>query len=127
MLGVKIKNFTTKEKYTIEELFEAIAEHPFTAGEPDLVMHGATKIITFPPLDRQNQVWIMSFSGNTKAGNKFSIQKMEQAGVGKMVGNMVANDLTGNLFGLGRVFGSHSKECERLVEETWKEINALGL
>lgn len=58
--GVKIKNFTTKNKYTLESFYEAIKDKTFTAGEPSLTKHGVANVITFPALDNQNQVWILS-------------------------------------------------------------------
>lgn len=121
--GVKIKSVKPKRKYTIEELYEAIKDETFTAGTPELTKQGVAYIITFPPLDRQNQVWVMM---NLK-GDKISIQKSEASGMGNLVGNMALNEITDGLFGFGSMVGSNSKRCEQLVEETAKELAALDL
>lgn len=128
MLGVKVKNIKTQNEYTIETLYEAIKDKTFSAGVPSLTKHGLATIITFPALDRQNQVWVMSTSLNpSKPGQKFSIQKSEAAGVGNMAGNMVIDSLTGGLFGWGSIAGKNAKRCEELVELTAKELESFGL
>ena len=53
MLGIKVKNVTFSKEYSEAELYEAIKDHPFTAGKPELAKHGMATIIVFPPLDRQ--------------------------------------------------------------------------
>jgi len=128
MLGVKIKNVKTQQSYTIETLYEAIKDKTFSAGVPSLTKHGLAQIITFPALDRQNQVWVMSTAlGNDKPCQKFSIQKGEAAGVGNAVGNQLIDELTGGLFGWGKMVGKNSKRCEELVELTATELEALNL
>lgn len=126
MLGIKVKNLTFSKEYSLEELYEAIKNHPFSAGEPSLTKHGMATIITFPPLNRQNQVRIMKV-GLKERSAKFSVQKGEQAGVGKMAGNMALNELTGGIFGLFSVAGKTVKKCEQLVEATAKELAAMNL
>jgi hypothetical protein len=122
--GVKVKNIKTKGSYSIEEFYEAIKDTAFSAGEPSLTKHGVATVITFPALDRQNQVWIMAAGGK---GTKFSIQKSQQAGMGTTVGNLALDEVTNGFFGLGGMVGNNVKECERLVEETAKELDAIGL
>ena len=39
-LGIKIKNVKFKNKYTVQELYEAIKDKEFTAGVPQLTKHG---------------------------------------------------------------------------------------
>ena len=127
MLGIKVKNVTFNKEYSIEELYETIKNRSFSAGEPSLTKHGMATIITFPPLNRQNQVWIMKVGFKEQSAN-FSVQKGEQAGVGNMAGNMVLNELTGGLFGLfGGATGKIVKKCEQLVEATAKELEAMNL
>ena len=127
MLGVKVKNVTFSKEYSEAELYEAIKNHPFSAGEPSLTKHGMATIITFPALDRQNQVWIKK-AGFKERSAKFSVQKSsQQAGVGNMAGNMVLNELTGGLFGLFSAVGKNVKKCEQLVEDTAKELTAMNL
>ncbi|MCH3944033.1 MAG: hypothetical protein WAY93_04050 [Atopobiaceae bacterium] len=122
-LGFKVKWLDTKKAYTIEELYEAIKDKTFTAGEPSLTKNGVAYVITFPALDRQNQVWVMMAS----KGRKISVQKSEAAGMGTLAGNLALDSLTDGLFGLGSIMGSNSKRCEKLVEQTAEELAALDL
>ena len=124
--GVKVKNIKTKSEYTIEELYDAIKDHPFSAGQPSLTKHGLAMSITFPALDRQNQVWIMR-AGFKEKCQKFSIQKSEAAGLGNVAVNAVLDDVTDGLFSFGRMAGKNAKECERLVDATYQELTAMGL
>lgn len=126
MLGVKVKNVKCKNEYTLEEFYDAIKGQRFSAGTPSLTKHGMSTVITFPPLDRQNQVWIMK-TGLKERSSKFSVQKCEQAGVGNMAGNMALNELTGGLFGFFSVVGKNVKKCEQLVEATATELEAMNL
>ena len=41
--------------------------------------------------------------------------------------NSALDGLTKGFAGMGRMVGSNAKECERLVEATAQELNALGL
>lgn len=122
--GVKVKNIKTNGSYTIESLFEVIKDKKFSAGEPTLTQNGVATIITFPALDRQNQVWIMAAGGK---GTKFSIQKSQAAGMGKLAGNLALDEVTGGLFGFGSIIGNTSKACEKQVEDTASELEALNL
>lgn len=126
MFGVKVKNVTFSKEYSVEELYEAIKNHSFSAGEPSLTKHGMGTIITFPPLNRQNQVWILKV-GFKERSAKFSVQKGQQAGMGKAVGNMALDELTGGIFGMFSVFGKTVKKCEQFVEDTAKELTAMNL
>ena len=124
--GVKIKSVKTQNTYTIESFYDAIKDKTFSAGEPLLTKHGTATIITFPPLDRQNQVWI-SKSGFSNESNKFCVQKTEQAGLDNMATNTAPDNVTGGSFGFGSMMGKKVKQCEKFVEQTAKELNALGL
>lgn len=124
--GFKIKTVKTKNKYSIDSLYEAIKDKQFSAGVPELTKHGFNTIITFPPIDSRNQVWIMP-AGFGKETNKFSVQKQEKAGVTSMATNAALDGLTKGYAGMHGVFGSHAKEAEKLVEATAKELDALGL
>ena len=124
--GMKILQLQTRGFYTIETLYEAIKDKKFSAGEPSLTKHGLVYVITFPALDDRNQVWIMH-SGFGKETNKFQVQKQEKAGMGNAMKNSALDGLTKGFAGMGRMVGSNAKECERLVEATAQELNALGL
>ena len=124
--GVKLKNITTAQEYTLESFYEAIKDKQFTAGTPSLVKHGPATIIAFPALDKQNQVQIIkgSFSASSK---KWSIQKAEEAGLGNLAANMALDSVTGGIFGWGKIVGTNAKKCEQLVDATAEELKALDL
>lgn len=124
--GVKIKTLKTKNNYSLESLYEAIKDKEFTAGKPEYTKHGLGYVITFPPIDSQNQVWVMA-AGMGKETNKFSIQKQEQAGVKNALKNSAIDSLTKGWFGMGKVVGGNSKKTEELVVKTFEELDALGL
>lgn len=125
--GFKIRKLETKKEYSIEELYEAIRNHQFTAGQPELTKHGVAMIITFPPIDRNNQIWISP--GQMKKGpySKFTVTKNEVAGVGNMAGNMALHAVTNGWSSVSGVFGKKAKTAEELVVKTHEELLALGL
>ena len=126
MFGVKVKVIQTNHQYTIEEFYSAIKDTPFSAGAPALTKHGFSTIVTFPPLDRRNQIWILPVIGlKSKSTNKFQISKNEVAGVGNAAVNMALNDLTGGLLGFKGIIGKNVKAAEKLIDLTVEEINAL--
>ena len=128
MLGVKVKTVKTKNEYTIEEFYDAIKDKSFSAGAPALTKHGFATIVTFPPLDRRNQIWIVPVLGvGKKKATKFQIFKNEIAGAGNAVVNTALNDLTGGLLGLRGVASKNTKTAEKLIDMTVQELNALGL
>ncbi|MCC6094049.1 MAG: hypothetical protein LIV24_03345 [Eubacterium sp.] len=128
MLGVKIKTVKTKNEYTIEEFYDAIKDKSFSAGAPALTKHGFSTIVTFPPLDRRNQIWIIPVVGVGKSKtNKFQLSKQEIAGAGNAVVNTALNDLTGGLLNMRGVFSKNTKTAEKLIDITVEELNALGL
>ncbi len=122
MFGIKVKRITTNDKYTIEELFEEIKDKPFTAGVPYLAKHGFNTLIVFPPLDKRNQVQIWYVNKN-----KFQIMKGEEVGVANMVVNRALDDVTDGLTNFGSMIGSAPKKCEKLVDITVEELEALHL
>lgn len=124
--GFKIKAVKTKEKYTLEELYLKIKDVDFTAGKPEWTKNGMAYVITFPALDRNNQVWILP-AGMGKTNNKFNVQKQQAAGVGNAAKNAALGVLTDGLTDLSAGFGGHSKRCEELVDITVEELDALGL
>jgi hypothetical protein len=125
MPGVKVKTVSTGKEYTIEEFYDAIRNHIFSAGAPALTKHGLATIITFPPLDRHNQVWIVPVLDFRKTATaKFQISKNDAAGVGYMAVNGFLNDLTGGITNFRSVV---ARNAEKLVELTADELNALHL
>jgi len=125
--GFKMKKIVTKESYTIEELYAKIQNHQFTAGQPSLSKHGMTYVITFPPLDANNQVWITQAQLGKGPYQKWQIFKNEEVGVGNAVLNEIGNQLTGGLSRLSSIFGGKAKQIEQLVEATANELSAMDL
>ena len=124
-LGIKFKTLVTQNGYSLEELYEAINNREFTAGKPELAKMGFNNIIVFPPLDRQNQIWIIP--KQMKNCKKWQISKQGIAGVGNAIVNIAFNEVTGGLFGLGGMFGKKTNRTEELVDITLKEFEALRL
>ncbi|MCR5685057.1 MAG: hypothetical protein K6G81_06485 [Lachnospiraceae bacterium] len=126
-LGIKQKKVETKNKYNIQSLYEAIKDHEFTPGKPNLVKQGFATIIAFPEVDRQNQVQITQGWLTGQEGNKWTILKAEAAGLDNMAKNAVIGALTNGLGNLGSLGGKNSKLCEQQVDAVVAEFNALGL
>ena len=124
MLGVKVAKLNLNGTYaTMEEFYDAIKGIKFEAGEPALVKHGFNKVVVFPELDRNNQVWIMNVGKN-----KYQvIRSSEVAGVGNVMKNAVLDELTSGLTSMSGVFGNKKKRCMELVGITAKEIESAGI
>lgn len=127
-LGLKIKNVKFSKGYTVETLLEEMKKVTFEAGEPFITKHGFNTMIVFPPVDRQNQVWVMNCKGN-KESEKWSIQLSHDiAGdFGNMAKNALLDKVTGGLFGMGSIMGKNAKAGEAAVEEVAKKLGELGL
>ncbi len=127
-LGIKIKNVKLSRVYSFEELLEEMKKVSFEGGEPFIAKHGLANVIAFEPIDKQNQVWVMSTKGNN-GSDKWSIQLSHDiAGdFGNMAKNMVLDKVTGGIFGLGSMMGKKAKAGEAMVEEVAKKIEELGL
>ena len=126
--GVKTTTLKTSGSYTLEELYEKIKDTEFSAGTPSYEKYGPAFIITFPALDRQNQVQIISnVIGGKKPSQKFTIQKAEELGLGTSLVNDALSMLTGSLFNLGSMVTDNAKRCEELVEETYDQLVAMNL
>ena len=105
-LGFKLKTVKTSQSFANEkELFDRIKDEAFTAGKPELVKNGFADVIVFPPLDRQNQVWVM-----VQGKNKILIQKNQMMGVGDQLVNAAFDTVTHGIFSIGSVFGGNVKE-----------------
>ncbi|MCQ2536414.1 MAG: hypothetical protein MJ110_05530 [Lachnospiraceae bacterium] len=127
-LGIKIKSVKFSKGYTVETLLEEMKKVTFEAGEPFITKHGFNTMIVFPPIDRQNQVWVMNVKGN-KESEKWSIQLSHDiAGdFGNMAKNALLDKVTGGLFGMGSIMGKNAKAGEAAVEEVAKKLEGLGL
>ena len=119
--GVKVRRIQTSRAYSIGSFYEAIRAKTFTAGEPSLTKRGLAEIVTFPALDRRNQVQILPV-GPQQETRKFQIQKSEAADAA-----MTPDQLTGGFFGFGKIIGKNAKRCEELVEITAKELDMIHL
>jgi hypothetical protein len=128
VLGGKFKTVTTKKEYTIEEFYNTIKDHSFSAGAPALTKHGLSTIIAFPPLDRHNQVWIMPYLTFKKTStSKFQVSKNDVAGMGNAAVNIALSDLTGGLTNFRGMLGRYAKAAEKLVDMTAGELNEMQL
>ncbi|MDU6011228.1 MAG: hypothetical protein E6Y86_04195 [Slackia sp.] len=108
-LGFKLKTVRTSQSFANEkELFDRIKDEAFTAGKPELVKNGFADVIVFPPLDRQNQVWVM-----VQGKNKILIQKNQMVGVGDQLVNAAFDTVTHGIFSFGSVFGGNVKRQEQ--------------
>ena len=116
-----------EKEYTLEELFEAIKDKEFTAGEPSLIKHGPATLITFPALDSHNQVQIIRGTLFDKTTNKFTVQKCEAAGLGNVAKNVALDLLTDDWANKRTIIGRTAKESEELVDITAEELKKLGL
>ena len=123
MLGVKNIKLELNGTYaTLDELLEAMKNVKFEAGAPALTKHGIGSVIVFPPVDRNNQVWI------TGAKGKFSVMRSaEVAGLGNMAKNAALDALTDGWSSMSGAFGNKKKRCMELVEITAKEIKDAGI
>ncbi len=113
LLGVKIKKVVTKQDYTIEELYEAIKGHNFSAGKPELTQHGLTQIITFPALGRNNQGWTAHAQMKKQCAS--------------MAVDMAPGTVTDVWSSFSGVFGKTAKNAGQLMEITAQELDSLGL
>ncbi len=121
--GFKLKTVKTKESFeNYQQLFDRIKDVDFTAGKPELVKNGFADVIVFPPLDRQNQIWVL-----LQGKNKIIIQKNQVVGVADQAINAAFDAVTDGLFSVGSIMGKNSKKIEKLVEATASEIEALNL
>ena len=121
--GFKLKTVKTKESFeNYQQLFDRIKDVDFTAGKPELVKNGFADVIVFPPLDRQNQIWVM-----LQGKNKIIIQKNQVVGVADQAINAAFDAVTGGLFSVGSIMGKNAKKIEKLVEATASELEALDL
>jgi uncharacterized protein YfaT (DUF1175 family) len=125
--GFKIRKIETTRKYTMEELYEAIRDKQFSAGQPELTKHGATLIITFPPIDRNNQIWISPGQMKKAPWSKFIITKNEVAGMTNLAANTALSAVTNGWSDLSGSFGKKAKTAEALVVATYEELLTLGL
>ena len=123
MLGVKNVKLELKGNYaTLAELLEAMKGVTFEAGKPELTKHGLGQVIVFPPLDRNNQVWI------TGAKGKFTIMRSaEVAGLGNLAKNAALDALSDGWTSLSGVIGDKKKHCMELVDITAREIGEAGI
>ena len=123
MLGVKSVKLELKGNYaSLEELLEAMKDVKFEAGIPEITKHGLNTLIVFPPVDRNNQVWI------TGAKGKYTIMRStEVAGLGNVAKNAALEMLTDGWSNLSAAFGDKKKRCMELVEITADEIKAAGI
>ncbi len=126
--GIKQKKVSTKNKYSVESLYEAIKDKEFTPGKPTLVSQGLAKIIAFPAVDRNNQCQItQGWMVGGSEGDKWIILKAQAAGIDNMAKNMVIDAVTNGWGSVGMLGGKNSKLVEQQVDAVVAEFEALGL
>ena len=125
--GIKQVKITTSKTYSMESLYEAIKDHEFTPGKPELVNQGYAKIIAFPALDKNNQCQITQGWFTGKEGNKFTVMRNEEAGVANMWKNAIVDDLSGGFTALGKLGGKNNQLAQKQVDEVVAELNKMGL
>lgn len=125
--GIKQVKVTTSKNYSMESLYEAIKDHEFTPGKPELVSQGFAKIIAFPAIDKNNQCQITQGWFKGAEGNKFTVMRNEEAGVGNMVKNAFLDDISGGITGLGKLGGKNNQLAQKQVDEVVAELNKMGL
>ena len=126
--GMKSRTLNTSGSYTLEEFYEKIKNVNFAAGKPSYEKYGPAFIIIFPEVDRHNQVQIISNAiGGKKPSSKFTIQRAEALGLKGSLVNDALDMLTGGLFRASGMVGNNTKRCEELVDETYNQLEALGL
>lgn len=121
------KNVKFKNSYTLEELYEAIKDHPFEAGVPALAKQGPGLLIVFPEIDSHNQVQIIKGSLFGKSSQKFIVQKCEAVGLGNLVKNVGLDLLTDSWANKRTIIGKSARESSELVDITAQELEELGL
>ena len=127
MLGIKQIKVTTKENYSIQSLYEKIKDEQFSAGKPELIKHGFAWLIGFPAVDRNNQCQITQGWFKGEEGNKFTVLKAEAAGTENLAKNMALHAVTNGWSSISSLGGKNCKLAEKQVEDTAKELEALGL
>ncbi len=131
MFGFKRRKVLTSNQYSVESLYEAVKNHKFTAGTPELFTIAYASVIMFPPLDRNNQIWIEDDKWvkwyKRDQCQKWLVHVAEPLGGGALLKNTALDEVTGGLAGLSAYFGKTVREAERLVVITAQELDALGL
>ncbi len=126
--GIKQVKVETKNSYSMESLYEAIKDHEFAPGKPELVKNGFAYVIAFPAIDRNNQCQItQGWMVGGSEGDKWIILKAQAAGIDNMAKNMVIDAVTNGWGSVGMLGGKNSKLVEQQVDAVVAEFEALGL
>ncbi len=122
-IGIKSIKLELNGNYdTLEELFEAIKPLTFEAGVPELKKNIVGFVIAFPPIDRNNQVWITGSQGN------FYISRSDEVvGLGNLAKSYVLTTLSGGWSKITALIGKRKKHCMKLIEITANEIKEAGI
>lgn len=78
ILGSKWENIKTKNSYSLEELFEKIKDADYPCGAPRFGNHITKDIIFFPPIGKNNQIWIDGNNGKFKIYNSTKMATVGQ-------------------------------------------------
>ena len=127
MLGIKQIKVETSQNYSIQSLYEAIKDHEFTAGKPELIKHGFAWLIGFPAVDRNNQCQITQGWFKGDEGNKFTVLKAEAAGMDNLAKNIALHAVTNGWSSISSIGGKNCKLVEKQCEEVAEELKKMGL
>ena len=127
MFGLTFKTLETTKEYSVEELYEAIKDHVFAAGEPKYYKNGLVQLIIFPELDRYNQVHIAPAQVSKGTFTKFTITKKGRVGVMTKIENKALSSGSYGVGGLFSFLGKNVRKCERQVVEIYEELKTMDL
>ena len=127
MFGFTVRTIDTAKEYTVEELYEAIKDHEFSAGEPKYYKDGLVQLIIFPELDRFNQVRIAPAQVKKAPYSKFSICKRDRVGIRSKVDTYVLSRRTYGVGGLFSFLGRNVHKAEKQVVSVYEELKTLEL
>ena len=124
-----IAHFTTKKPYTIEELYDLIKDHTFSAGKPTLAQQASYHVIAFPAIDEFNQVTIVP--SGIQSSNYYQkwavIKNSHKAGIGNAIKNQFLDDVSFGVTGMFSFFGKNANKGYEDVEKIAQEMQALDL
>ena len=127
MFGFTVRALETKKEYTVEELYEAIKDQAFAAGEPRYYKDGLVQLIIFPELDRFNQVRIAPAQIKKAPYSKFTICKRDKVGIGAKVQTHLLSRATRGLAGLFSYVGRNVYKAEQQVISVYEVLQTLDL
>ena len=126
--GVKIKRVELSKAYTCDELVAAMKESgEWEMGEPFAVKHGFAWLVAFPPIDRQNQVWVQPCSKEPAQKWQIMLSHDIAGDFGNMAKNALLDAVTDGWASMGSVFGKKAKAGEKQVDDVIEALKSRNL